>query len=106
MSSAIVVHRAQMLGATPAAEQLATVNQDLGVFASAVESAPEATLTGLGIVLGALWGGIAGWAASSLVSKQNRQVVILAGAGLGAAILGVEGYSKGKELDVWLQANS
>lgn len=97
-----------MIALSPPAPVVATTVQpeNLGPFASAVEAAPVPSLTGAGLVLGGLWGAITAWSFASLIKSKNVPMWTWAGAAAGGIVLGFEGYTKGQELNSWLQDHS
>lgn len=70
-------------------------------YAQAIETAPVATLSLTGAVVGGLWGMLLGFAAAKLF-HQDEVACTIVGAGAGAITLGLEGFRQGTELNQWL----
>lgn len=89
-----------MLPAPPTALSLAP-RPNLGLLANAMGSAPAATLTASGIVLGVLWGSAVG-ALLAATTKQAYLPWITGGALTGALITGSYGYVQGQNTQNFL----
>jgi len=62
-------------------------------LAKAVQDHPEASLALVGSLVGGLWGGLAGaWLGSWKL-----------GSAVGAGLLGLKGYSHGRDLESWIK---
>ena len=72
-------------------------------YATSLEMAPQTTLATTGVIVGAFWGGLLGFAGAYLGGSKHRLGWTLAGAGAGAALLGVEGNTQGEALAAWLR---
>jgi hypothetical protein len=72
------------------------------IFSSSISSSPILTTVASGLMVGALGGGLGGMTAGALLGKS----LALKGAAIGAALFGIKGYSKGKELSTWLKSQT
>jgi hypothetical protein len=89
-----------MMPAPPSA-LAARPRPDLGLLANAMGSAPAATLTASGIVLGVLWGSACG-ALLAAATKQAYLPWITGGALTGALLTGSYGYVAGQNTQNFL----
>jgi len=72
-------------------------------YATSLETAPQATLATTGVIVGAFWGGLVGYLGARVGGSRHCLGWALAGAGAGAALLGVEGNTQGEALAAWLR---
>ena len=85
----------------PSDSNLAKRSVGLGAYASVLETNPVATLTVTGALAGATLGMASGYLFAKLFNGDPTRWAMESG-GVGAAAMGLAGFSQGKNLSAWL----
>jgi hypothetical protein len=94
----LVLRPSSVLAKSVLAKRSAT---GLGAYASVLETSPVATLTVTGALAGAGLGIASGWIAAKLFRGDPVRWAMESG-GVTAAVMGLAGYSQGRNLASWL----